>query len=506
MKVSSQIQEKLESYKALILIVLCLVIVVFVYQSTASEILSLWLKFDESMGHGLLVALTCIFLMFRSKAWRSVQPVRPDFYGVIPLVFAGVLWGVAHVVGINIIQQILMPVLFLSAVLLVLGSNITKQILIPVMFIYFAIPVWDYLNDTLLQITVIVVQALIRWTNITAYIEGSSIFLPSGEILIASGCSGLRYFIVAFFLSGLSAYLYHSNKLIRVLIMLMCVVLALLANWVRVYSITIVAHISDMQSPIVADHETLGWIVFMIFMTPLFFINYRYSQPEEKPDRVIWDGNINVNGRRTVIAVLLLFLSIYTGPAVVKWADYTSHYQLRDIVKSPAAAGGWETSPEKESNFLWRPQFRIPDNYIFQSLSKDNVSVGLFIFPYFKEEKYGDILPYFNTMYDSTTWSLNKPPDTNLSTSHEGIVLNKQYLVNKRTQEKIILVSQYNVGGLTTPSYNAAKLYQIPAVMRKKAYAVITTATLNCDENCTKADKFINDYIAVILRELEHVH
>ena len=505
MEISNQINEKFRRYNAPALMVLCLAIVLYAYQSTANDILTLWLKFDESMGHGLLVALTCIFLLYRGNAWRRSEAISSTFYGVIPLAITSMLWGIAHIVGINIIEQLLLPVLFLLAVLLVLGRNITRQILIPVMFIYFAIPVWDYLNNTLLQITVIVVQEFIRWSDIPAYIEGSSIFLPSGEILIASGCSGLRYFIVGCFLSILSAYLYHSSNVVRILIVLMCMGLALLANWIRVYSIIMIADISEMQSSLVEDHETLGWIVFMIFMTPLFYINYNYSGGEAEPEDDIKDKSTEVSKLRRLMAVFLLVPSIYVGPVIVKQADYRADYAIDEIIELPRSMEQWKSADKVERNFLWRPHFRLPDNYIFKSFVKDDVDASLFIFLYQKQEKYGDILPYISTIYDSATWSLAKTDKYVLGNTKGDIVLQKYYLTNKRTQEEMILVPHYNVGGLITPSYRIAKLFQIPAVLRKNAYAVLTVASINCEGDCTKADKYMNDYINFIIGQLKSI-
>jgi len=131
--------------------------------------------------------------------------------------------------------------------------------------------------------------------------------------------------------------------------------------------------------------------------------------------------------------------------------------------------------------------------------------VGLYIFLYNKQEKYGDILPYLSTLYDSAIWSLAKTDKYIYSSTGGDIVLQKHYLTHKRSQEKMILISEYNVGGLSTPSYRMAKLYQIPAVLRKKAYAILTTAVISCEGDCTKAEKHIDDYINVILEQLKPV-
>jgi EpsI family protein len=504
----NQVKEKIGNHMPFLLLVYCLIIILWVYRSTANEILTLWLKFDESMGHGLLVLLSCLFLLYKGNVWRYAQTCKPEFYGFIPLVITSMAWGITTIVGINIISQLLLPILFLLAVLVVLGREFARHILVPVMFIYFAIPIWDYLNNVLLHITVIVVQELVRRSNITAYIEGSSIFLSTGEILIASGCSGLRYIIVGSFLSVLSAYLYHTAWLVRFLIILMNAVLAILANWIRVYGIIMIAHVSEMQSPLVKDHETLGWIIFMIFMIPLFYINYRYSIVDDRSNHVNVGKRAVISGKRQLVAAILLIPSVYAGQLMFIQAEHEVGYRLEEIVNVPNTTGEWMLSSVKEDNVIWTPHFRVPKNYIFQAYrnKRENINVTLFILPYYKEVKNGDILPYFASIYDPTLWSLNRSTEIEVVADGKDIRLKKNFLTNKRTQEEIIMLSHYNVGGLTTSSYNIAKLYQIPAVLGKKPYAIITVVVMQCNKNCDAVDKYLYDYINTNLNRFSHIN
>jgi exosortase/archaeosortase family protein len=43
--------------------------------------------------------------------------------------------------------------------------------------------------------------------------------------------------------------------------------LALLGNWLRIISIVIVGHVTEMQSPLVSDHGTFGWLIFAALLT-----------------------------------------------------------------------------------------------------------------------------------------------------------------------------------------------------------------------------------------------
>src|SRR5690625_5771533 len=70
----------------------------------------------------------------------------------------------------------------------------------------FVIPVWGSLNGVLLNISSTVVGELVRVIGMPARIEGNSIFIPYGHIIIAEGWSGGRCFVMSLLVGFLLAY------------------------------------------------------------------------------------------------------------------------------------------------------------------------------------------------------------------------------------------------------------------------------------------------------------
>ena len=487
--------------QVLFLIVLCILSVILIYGVTSREILTAWLTLDESMSHGLLVAATCIYLIHRVYEVNSMPQVNAVFVAFLPLVLTSFAWVIAQLAGINLIAQLILPLLLIFSVLLVLGYGHTKLIFVPVLFLYFAIPVWDYLNNYVLAITVFVVQNMVKWTDITAYIEGSSIFLPHGEILIASGCSGLRYFIVASFLSCLSAYMYYSKWSFRVALVVMCLLLSLIANWLRVYGITLIADITRMQSPIIKDHETLGWVLFMIFMLPLFYINYRYAEPEPS-DRAptVKEANSSAlsmqSSKQLLLAIVLLLAGLYSGPLIIKLFTDGEVSSAGDLVQLPDGDGYWYKKVLEQGAFEWKPNFKTPESYLFQSYSNNETDLGLFVFSYHKTGVTGDILPYVKKIYDHDRWALTQSNSEKVIGENAVIPYKIQVVTNKVSSERVVLASTFNIGGRTTTSYKLGKLYQIPAVLSKKPFATITVLTTRCKEKCSKEIEEVKSFMS----------
>ncbi len=58
------------------------------------------------------------------------------------------------------------------------------------------------------------------------------------------------------------------------------VVVAILANWVRVFSIVLAGHLTNMKHPLITKgHYWFGWGVFAVAMVLFFVVESRFSSP-----------------------------------------------------------------------------------------------------------------------------------------------------------------------------------------------------------------------------------
>jgi len=468
---------------------ICLVIVVLAFQQTLSGLLTVWLVFDESYGHGLLVAATSLVLTCRALVRTAPVSVSPNSYFAIPLVIAAVLIELATIVGVDLLQYLLLPVAILLAFALLAGTAQARLVIVPLALLYFAIPFWDYLNNGLVGITSVVVQYLVAHTGITAHITGNSIFIPSGEIIIASGCSGLRYLIIGTFLGVLSSYLNFTSIKRQLLLIAGLVLLSLLANWVRVYGITIVAYVSEMQSPLVNDHEFLGWVLFMAFMMPLLYLNSRYAPaaPIQADTAITTNtGGVDPLARRGSrkwlrigIAFALLCLSVAIHPYLLEGGG-NSGLQPTDLpdISAPFRNGWQETAPTPD-RLTWQPRIAEADNVSVKQYVQGPDSITVYQYLYVRTGPKDEILPYISNLHDRDNWVVNE------SGNLHGYRLLE--LANKSTDQKVLVVYRFNVGGFMSSSYLFAKLYQFPAVMMQRPYALVTAAATSCPLQCDSA-------------------
>ena len=243
---------------------------------------ALWSNFDETYGYVLLLLPLVLAAIVRSPRPPDATPGPLRALFALAGAAAGLLWACAALMGLEL-RGLLLPPVFWCAWGATFGVRAARACLGPALMLYFLFPVWDPLGDTLVALTASATGFMVReWTGITAYIYGNHIALPSGSLVIANGCSGLRYLVVGLILCSLGS---RQNRLgtgwtIALLAVGACVSLA--ANWVRVLAITLVAYYSEMQSPLIHDHEAFGWVLFFAMYAPVFLLLRRLPEARER--------------------------------------------------------------------------------------------------------------------------------------------------------------------------------------------------------------------------------
>lgn len=475
-------------YGPLVLFLICLLASGLLFNETAAGLWARWRVFDESYGHGLLVGLCCMTLCGRALLQPGVTCSTSSWYPIPVLVLLSGLVTIANTVGVEILPQLLLPFTVWLTFAVVAGFGPARRIVIPLGLLYFAVPIWDYLNDGLVVLTSRVVGYMVGRSSIPAYITGNSIFLPAGEIIIASGCSGLRYLIIGMFLGVLGSYLNFVSWRREAVLLAGFLFVSLLANWLRVYGITIVAYFSEMQHPLIRDHEFAGWVVFMVCISPLLYAGARLrpvSEPvqaamETSAGQAGWSGM----GPRALY-LLVVSLALISGPVWLGQdnSDESTALRINDLV-GPVAAGWIESSsPASE----WQPRVIEPSVASVQQFVRADDRVGVFQYLYTRSASRQEIVPYISDLYDRDNWAI------------ESSAMVQTYrvlgLVNKLSQKRIRVAYRFTVGGLVTSNYLVAKLYQFPALFLHRPYALLTAVVAECDNTCELADRGLTDFL-----------
>ena len=224
----------------------------------------------ETYTHGWLILLICIALVVRARHQLVAAPARPSAFAALGLALAVITWLVAYRASIEGLEVPIQPLIFWLSVTTAFGWAVGRLLLFPVAYLYFAVNVWY--GAPLQDLTVLVMRAALAVTGPTALFVGDLIHIPNGSFVIEEGCSGLHFMIVGLAVAALYGEQRRDPWPVRVRQLALMAGLALIANWVRVYTVIEAGYLTEMQSYLVrVSHYGFGWCVFAVAMFAFFW-------------------------------------------------------------------------------------------------------------------------------------------------------------------------------------------------------------------------------------------
>lgn len=457
-----------------------------------------WLKFDEAYSHGFLVLAVSLYLSVR-QALRTCPKV--GFYGlwVVPFVLSALVYLAGSVLLIEAFQQVaLLPLLF-SGLLVHWGWRQTAPFIIPIGLMLFALPIWDYVSWPLQLVTVAVNQFLLSHLNIEFVVEGVFVYFPGiGAFEIANGCSGLRYLLVGMTLCALYGELSFRRLQSRATLLVAGVVLALAANWIRVFVIIYLGYESNMTSPLVNAHDTFGWWVFAGTLVPLFFFANWLEKREIRNADV---GTLDEPGRKMTAPSasgarygLTVMLMLVAGMAGLSWVSVLKQSSLSFSGSEQHTVRLMESDlwlPLFERNLSgWQPGIERPDRVLVETyVERDHLAGSdsgpdekllVALYSYDFQRPGGEVVQYGNRLYNpefllpERTFTIKSGPDESTLT---GVTL--RY---RRGDVRIHLAYGYYVEGRWEGNELQAKLAQLPGIFNIRTDASLLVVGIQCTE------------------------
>jgi exosortase len=273
-------------YRRLYWIAALACVTALIYWPSTTFLSGKWVdKVSLTYTHGWLILLICIALVVRSRRELAAAPVQPSARAAVALAVAIIVWLISYRASVEGLEVPLQPLIFWLAVTAAFGWKVGRVLLFPVAFLYFAEPIWY--GAPLQALTVHVMRGALALTGPPAVVEGNYFHLSNGTFLIEEGCSGLHFMIVGLAIAALYGEQRYDAWPVRMRQLALMAVLALLANWVRVYTVIQAGYLTNMQSYLVrVSHYGFGWGVFAVAMFVFFWLA-PYLGPESPPPSVV---------------------------------------------------------------------------------------------------------------------------------------------------------------------------------------------------------------------------
>lgn len=444
-------------------------------------------------NHGYLVLAGTLYLLYDRRAALERLSINGSPLALVLLAGASSALLLSQAADIQVFRLLLTPLLIVLWGCAIWGRGFLAVAGGPIMLLLFAVPVWDEFSPLLQHLTVFFNNIFLRLANIDATINEFLITLDVGAFLVEGGCSGVRYLMVALFLSAFYGQLYYRSLRSKTALILAAGLFSLLANWVRVFGIIAAGHYTNMETSLVKDHELFGWVVFVIFtLAPLFFIASRLenASPGQSKPRV-QSSNSPAPSAHSSIAWPILASLLIVWPSLVPMAVESKTEKVARAWQPELVKGesDWR-GPLKHAD-IWHPEFSRPDIELSGVyVSKDLKQVQLQITGYRKQRQNKELVFYKNQLFDKTEWKLisSTKRDSDRALDRSPKRINETVIQHKRDNSHIILWSWYDVGGFLTDSKWKAKiagaLKKITGDSRGALWALASRCTTPAPSGC----------------------
>lgn len=484
-----------------------LLALIVLYFPTVLGLFESWFIGEGHQAHGLLLFAVCSYIFL--KEWRrkkSYLTIKPGLMWLFLILPFSVLWFLAVLVHVQLVEQTAFLILASLLLLSMLGSRNASPLIFPILLLLSAVPIWSIISEPLQIPTTIFVHILLNATGYLSTREGYFLLIPEGSFEVGMTCSGLRYQIVAITIALLNAYLKRMTTFTGLLYAVTASVIAFISNSIRIYIVVLAGHYTQMQHSLLNDHIWLGWIIFSIFFFAFLLLSNRFIRA--KPTTEI---NNNTHSERKgnnkpandigLVVTAILLASI--GPILL--LVYTNIKPNLNVVNLslPDTLNGWKI--QKNVSDDWSPQWLKGQVELKEQYTNvQHNSIDLYI-SYFSHQKKGEeAVSRTNRTYDNHQWIKLAEKVVNAKMSDQSNFPVNEYLIQSHsTGKKRIVWQWYYVGGQKVAKSYLAKIFNILSILQGRHDVTVIILSTEIDHSIENTVQKLNQFVIESLRTIE---
>lgn len=253
----------------------------WLYGPTLFHLVGQWWN-DPNFSHGFFVPAFSAFVLWQERARWEHLPLRPSWTGLALLAVALVILVIGQMGAELFLARFSLLVLLAGIVILFLGWSYFHAILFPLGFLILMIPipaiVFNQITFPLQLLASRVAAVTLPWMGVPVLREGNVIVLPTMALEVAEACSGIRSLMSLITLAVIYGYLMEKRNSVRVLLALVSVPIAVLANSCRIIGTGLLVQYWDPDKAEGFFHLSWGWIIFVISLLMLYLVHRLISK------------------------------------------------------------------------------------------------------------------------------------------------------------------------------------------------------------------------------------
>lgn len=312
-------------FQNMLLLLLTLIVTLIYFRDALTSALFIW-QVSEIFNHCFLIIPISCFLIYRQRRRLIATEIKPAPIVFFPLTALVLLSIFANIGDINIFRHIAVFSFIPIAIVSFIGFKAAKVIIFPLSYMLLAIPIGEELIPTLQSITADMAVWMLEMVNIPIYRSGLYIDIPGGKFLVAEACSGVSFLISSIAFGSLYAHLNFQTFKAKFGFSLLSILVPILANSVRVFGIIVIAHTTNMEYAVGADHLIYGWVFYLFVLFCLFYLGEYLSKNSQVKTTLYTNhrswGQYNAL-KPSIFILLLLCVAFIWNQQITKLKDKT---------------------------------------------------------------------------------------------------------------------------------------------------------------------------------------
>ncbi|MCW5752148.1 MAG: EpsI family protein [Alphaproteobacteria bacterium] len=436
---------------------------VLLFQTLASMV-QIW-NGSSTYNYCLLIPLISVYVAWQRRAAIAPLAPRPSALGMLFVLGFGCLWLVADAASLNEGRHAALIGINQSLILAILGGEVARRLAFPILYLWLALPTGLFLLGPLQSLAADMSTHLLRISGIPVFQQGTLLEVPSGRYVVAEVCAGLNFLLASLALSLVYANLLYKGWIKRTLAVAIALLIALVANWLRIWGIIAFNHMTGGGIDIGGDHLIWGWGFFAIvcLVTMLFGLAFRDDEDEAATTAETRSATLASRGTRAgtgrrlagagALAIGLLVLPL-------AYSEYTISPVTR--VEGPAVmlvpAQPWRAiAPSND----WSPIHLGADRRTRTAFASEDGTVEIYVAQYSHEAEGRKLIAHGNELYDPKAWRLLGRGAASLTLNGRESQVSVVRLIGERERREIWY--WYLVDGRVVTSLAMMKLLQAKA-------------------------------------------
>ena len=246
-----------------------------------------WWNID-TYSHILLILPILAWLVWIRRDEVARVEARGWWPGFLWCLLGLAICFVGRSADINLIAQLGVIVAFQGATFGILGLRVGLILAFPLAYMFFLVPFGDEIIPPLQYVTAEMATALTRFSGVETVADGIHIDTPAGLFIVAEECSGVKFLVAMVALGVLVAYSCFASWKRRMLFLLACVIVPIVANGIRAWATIFIAQYVGAEAAGSFDHIVYGWFFFGIVIALVLGVAWRWF--EREPEEAGWSA------------------------------------------------------------------------------------------------------------------------------------------------------------------------------------------------------------------------